>query len=129
MPTYEMKPMQSGTRMRADHSTYTTVLLSDLSPADTLRGNELWIAPADGSYVKKGDTWLKVTHRNGVALAKPGWTAYLYLGKFVCNNFKEIADVPPPVDPPLETIFPESFILTDPKTGNKAEYHFVRFVE
>ena len=93
--TYEMKPLQAGTRMRVDHSTYTTVILSDLSQLDTLRGDVLWEAPADGSYVKKGDKWLHVTHRNGVALPKPGWTAYIYLGGDVCGSFNEVTDTHP----------------------------------
>lgn len=123
-----MKPLEAGTRMRVDHSTYTTVILNDLSPADTLRGDAVWVAEADGSYVKKGDTWLHVTHRNGVALSKPGWTAYIYLGKFICGGFKEIINDPPPSDPPAE-IFPKSFVLTDPATSKRAEYVFVKIVE
>ncbi len=126
MTTYEMKPMQSKTRLRAGHDVFATVIIPDLSLADTLRGDEVWVAPADGAEVKKNDSWLHVTHRNGVELAEKGWTAIVHKGVPICNNFKEVTTTPPPVNEP---VVPLSFILTDPGTGKRAEYAFVRILD
>lgn len=125
-----MKPMQSKTRLRAGHDVFATVIIPDLSPADTLRGDEAWEAPANGAEVVKGDKWLHVTHRNGVELAEKGWTAIVHKGVPICNNFKEVTTTPPP-DPQPVAGFPDSFIQTnnDPKHpdyGKQAEYVFVR---
>lgn len=126
MTTYEMKPIKSGTRLRAGHDVFATVIIGDFNPADTLRGDEVWEAPANGAEVVKGDKWLHVTHRNGVELAEKGWTAIVHKGVPVCNNFKEVTTTPPPANEP---IVPLSFILTDPATGKRAEYAFVRILD
>lgn len=116
---YSMTPINNGTRLRKDHSTFAEVITSFLI-SDVLSGSELWIAPADGLEVRAGDKWLKVTHKNGVPLDTVGWTAYIHKSLPVCKNFKEVGTEVPPV-----STFPESFTLTDP-SGKQAEYIFVR---
>ena len=123
MTTYSMTPINSGTRMRTDHTTFAAVITS-YSRGQLVVGDEIWEAPADGSEVKKGDKWLHVTSVDGVNLTERGWMAYIHKGVAICNNFKEIADPTPPPTP----VFPESFTLTDP-SGAKAEYKFVKIIE
>ena len=122
MTKYSMTPLNSGTRIRTDHSTFGSVITS-VARGQLVVGDELWEATADGTEVKKGDKWLHVTSVDGVNLTDMGWMAYIHKGVPVCNNFKEISDPTPP--PP---VFPESFTLTDP-SGAKAEYVFVRIIE
>jgi len=118
-----MTPLNSGTRLRTDHTTFATVI-SSYGRGQLVVGDQLWEAPADGNEVKKGDKWLHVTSVDGVNLTDTGWMAYIHKGIVICNNFTEIEEPPPPPAP----IFPESFTLTDP-SGAKAEYKFVRIIE
>lgn len=98
MTQYSITPIMSGTRMRSDHTVFANVLKADLKPTDLIVGDEIWIAPADGVEVKKGDSWLKVLSVNGAAVPQRGWTAITHKGLPICNNFKEITS-PPPADP------------------------------
>lgn len=102
--TYEMKPIDNGTRMRTGHSTFDAVITS-YSRGQVVRGDAIWIAPADGSEVKKGDTWLHVTHVDGAAVIEQGWMAYIHKGYAICEDFKTIADggteEPAPVVEPI----------------------------
>lgn len=123
MTQYSMTPINNGTRLREDRNVFARVI-SSYNRGQLIVGDELWEAPADGSEVKKGDKWLRVTSVDGVNLTERGWMAYIHKGVAVCNNFKEIEPPPPPPGP----VFPESFILTDP-SGAKAEYVFVRVIE
>lgn len=122
MTTYTMNPIYSGTRLRSGHDVFAKVIIPDLAATDLLEGTDLWIAPAAGVEVRKGDKWLYVTKRNGKALSTQGWTAVTHKGVPICENLKEVGVVVPP--PPVVT-FPQSFTLTDPQ-GNRAEYAFVR---
>lgn len=81
-------------------------------PANTVgQGDELVV-------LTNGDKWLKIlTGGNAV-----GWVAAIHNGK-VYGTITE-NDVTQPTDP--VTTFPESFILTDPATGKRAEFAFVR---
>ncbi|MBM4426548.1 MAG: hypothetical protein FJ031_04845 [Chloroflexi bacterium] len=123
MTQYSMTPITSGTRMRSDHSTFASVITS-YGRGQLIVGDDLWEAPADGSEVKKGDKWLRVTSVDGVNVAQRGWMAYIHKGVPICDNFKVI-EVPTPLPAP---VFPESFTLVDP-SGAKAEYVFVRIIE
>lgn len=123
MTQYSMTPISSGTRMRTDHNVFGSVITS-YGRGQLVVGDEIWEAPADGSEVKKGDKWLKVTSVDGVNVAESGWMAYIHKGIPICENFKEIEDPSPNPTP----IFPDSFTLTDP-SGAKAEYKFVRIIE
>ena len=116
MTTYSMTPINNGTRMRTNHSVFDAVILS-YNRGQVVICDEIWEAPADGSEVKKGDKWLKVISVDGVAVVERGWMAYIHKGVAICNNFKEIA----PVEPPVAT-FPEYFILTDPE-GNTQRFN------
>jgi hypothetical protein len=118
-----MTPIGSGTRLRADHSTFAAVITS-YGRGQLIVGDELWESPADGSEVKKGDKWLHVTSVDGINLTERGWMAYIHKGAPICENFKIIEDPTPPPAP----VFPESFTLIDP-SGAKAEYKFVRVIE
>jgi hypothetical protein len=70
-----------------------------------------------------GDKWLKILE-GGTTI---GWVAVIHLGK-AYGKLTEIVVTPP--DPNPQPVFPESFILTDPKNPQqKAEYKFVRIVE
>ena len=122
MTKYSMTPLNSGTRMRTDHTTFAAVITS-YGRGQLVVGDQIWEAPADGNEVKKGDKWLHVTSVDGVNLTEAGWMAYIHKGVAICNNFTEIEEPPPPTP-----TFPESFILTDP-SGAKAEYVFVRVIE
>lgn len=123
MTSYSMTPINNGTRMRTDHNVFASVI-SSYNRAQLVVGDEIWEAPADGSEVKKGDKWLRVTSVDGVNVTERGWMAYIHKGVQVCNNFTVIETPPPPPTP----VFPESFVLTDP-SGAKAEYVFVRIIE
>jgi hypothetical protein len=123
MTQYSMTPINNGTRLRTDHNVFAAVITS-YNRGQLIVGDELWEAPADGSEVKKGDKWLRVTSVDGVNLTERGWMAYIHKGVAVCNNFKEIEGT----DPNPTPIFPESFTLVDP-SGAKAEYVFVRIIE
>lgn len=114
---YRMTTIYNGTRIREEHSTYTKVFGS-VNAGITLEGDELWTAPADGSYVKKGDQWLHVTHG-----AVTGWTAYTYLGQPICQDLKQV-DENPDVPPVLNKNFPEYFTLESP-TGERKRYNKV----
>jgi hypothetical protein len=122
MTKYSMTPLNSGTRMRTDHTTFAAVITS-YGRGQLVVGDQIWEALADGNEVKKGDKWLHVTSVDGVNLTEAGWMAYIHKGVAICNNFTEIEEPPPPTP-----TFPESFILTDP-SGAKAEYVFVRVIE
>lgn len=122
MTTYSMTPINSGTRLRTDHTTFAAVITS-YGRGQLVVGDEIWEAPADGNEVKKGDKWLHVTSVDGVNLTERGWMAYIHKGVAICNNFKVIEEPPPPAP-----VFPESFTLTDP-SGAKAEYKFVRIIQ
>lgn len=108
MTQYSMTPKQNGTRMRSDHNVFAGPLKSDLKPTDLIIGDELWTAPADGSEVKKGDTWLKVLSVNGIAVPVRGWTAITHKGVPICDNLKEIVpsggETPIDTDPIPETV-------------------------
>lgn len=123
MTQYSMTPINNGTRLRTDHNVFAAVITS-YNRGQLIVGDELWEAPADGSEVKKGDKWLRVTSVDGVNLTERGWMAYIHKGVAVCNNFKEIEGPGPNPTP----VFPESFTLVDP-SGAKAEYVFVRIIE
>jgi len=123
MTQYSMTPISSGTRMRTDHNTFSAVIAS-YNRGQLVVGDEIWEAPADGSEVKKGDKWLRVSSVDGINLTERGWMAYIHKGVPICDNFKVIAAPPPPPEP----MFPESFTLVDP-SGAKAEYKFVRIIE
>lgn len=123
MTQYSMTPISSGTRLRADHNTFSAVITS-YNRGQLIVGDEIWEAPADGSEVRKGDIWLHVTSVDGVNLTERGWMAYIHKGVPICDNFKVIEDPTPPPAP----VFPESFTLVDP-SGAKAEYVFVRIIE
>lgn len=122
MTQYSMTPISSGTRMRSDHNTFSSVIAS-YGRGQLVVGDEIWEAPADGSEVKKGDKWLRVSSVDGVNVTERGWMAYIHKGVPICDNFKEIEDPTPPTP-----TFPESFTLVDP-SGAKAEYVFVRIIE
>lgn len=127
MTQYSMTPISNGTRLRTDHSTFSSVITS-YNRGQLIVGDEIWEAPADGSEVKKGDKWLHATSVDGVNLTDQGWMALIHKGYPICDNFKEIEDPAPPPAPPPAPTFPESFTLVDP-SGAKAEYVFVRIIE
>ena len=135
MTTYSMTPIQNGTRLRTDHNVFAAVIdvdpiaanIQSFNSGDVLVGDDLWEAPADGSEVKKGDKWVHVTHRNGVALKTVGWTAYIHKALPVCNNFKEVTVTPPPVDPAPVVLFPQSAVweYVEPSTGKTVRLNYV----
>ena len=80
-------------------------------------GNELYLYP-------NGDKWVKI-EQGGSAI---GWVAVIHAGK-PYGTLTEIVTDPDPEPTPTAQIFPDTFILTDPATGKKAEFAFVRIVE
>jgi hypothetical protein len=119
MTNYTMNPINNGTRLRSEPNTLSTTL-GAYNKTSNVVGTEIWTAPADGAEVRKGDRWLKVSKVDDVEVS--GWMAIVHKGTAVCTNLKEIEDE---VDPPVSQ-FPDSFVLTDPKTGSKAEYVLVK---
>ena len=127
MTTYKMTTISNGTRIRTEPNTAGSILAS-VNANVTVQGDELFTATAPlsnsaGTYQYVGDKWLKVSY-NGVT----GWMAYIHKAYAICNNF-EVVSTTPPTDPPPVVQFPQSFILTDPATGKKAEFVFVREIE
>jgi len=58
------------------------------------------------------------------------YTALEYPGnQSPISSHTVIDGTPPPPNPDPVPLFPESFILTDPKTGAKGEFVFVRIIE
>lgn len=128
-----MRPISAAnnTRVRADHNTFATYW-RNVNATDLLQGTELWTAPADGTEVKAGDTWLKVDTINGVPVTQVSWVAYVHKGTAICKDFKEIPDEGQEPTPIVS--FPESCVWenTDPNHpdyGKRAEYIFVRVIE
>jgi len=82
-------------RIRPDHNVYTaeTGWMYNVG-----RGNEIWVAEADGDRVKKGDRWLKLEAVDGVEGAVVGWVALTHLGTKFCT----LADMDP--ESPSETL-------------------------
>lgn len=99
MTQYQMTPLSSGTRLRTDHTTFAGVITSYGSTA-LVQGDEIWVAPADGNEVKKGDKWLHVTHVNDTPVAIQGWMAYIHKGVPLCKDFKDLTGTTPPPPPP-----------------------------
>lgn len=127
MTIYTMTPINSGTRLRPDHNVFG-VAITSYNPPALIGGNELWEAQLDGSEVKKGDKWLKVTHVNGLPVAKSGWMALVHKGVAICKDFKEVVDAPPP--PVISSIAPMRLEVKDPSPvgGWTAEYVFNKYL-
>lgn len=84
-------------------------------------GVELWTALSDGVNVKRGDTWMRLDD------PVEKWVAVIHNG-VVYGEVKVVGEEPE--EPTPETpVFPESFVMTDPKTNKSAEYVFVRIVD
>ena len=77
--------------IRNDHSVYGERIRQD--PAGTVwRSDNLWVAPADGDLVKRGDQWLEVA---------PGqWVAIIHLGDRYCTLTDHGVPPPPPSGEP-----------------------------
>jgi hypothetical protein len=85
---YKMTTIADGTRLRMEHDTFSSYL-ETFRAKETLTGDQMWVAPADGEQVKKGDEWMHVTHRNGVPLSAKGWTARKHKGLLICDGYME----------------------------------------
>lgn len=96
---YSMVPKGSGTRLRSDHTTFAAVITS-FGTSNLVQGDVLWIAPADGNEVKKGDKWLHVTHVDDKPVTEQGWMAYIHKGEQICINFKDLTGGGTPPPPP-----------------------------
>ncbi len=122
MTQFSMTTKANGTRVRAAHDIYSGVI-GTYNANLSVVGDEVWIAPADGIEVRKGDKWLFVSSIGGVQLQTRGWMAVTHKGVEICGGFQEIPNVPPPV--PGE-IFPTSYTIVNNETGERALYLFVR---
>lgn len=122
MTAYITSPLQNGTRVRTDHNTLAGVVGS-YAIGDSIRGDSIWVAPADGAEVKRGDQWLHVTHINGTPVV--GWMAIIHKGAFICETPKVVEDGTPA--PSVKPVFPETFVMTAPN-GEKASYQFVELL-
>lgn len=101
MTTYTMETIApNGTRKRTDHTTFAAYVLPHVPMNQTVEGDELWEAPADGLEVKKGDQWLRITKVNGVPVTQPLWMAYIHKGEPVCSNLKVVGSTPDPEPTP-----------------------------
>ena len=109
--------MGDGTRCRRDHVIADNII-ENFKQGTQLVGDDSW-------FLDSANIWIHVTHKDGYALAEPGWTAIIYRGTPICSNYEIIETDPTPDTSP---IFPDSFTLTDP-SGAKAEYKFVRIID
>jgi GH25 family lysozyme M1 (1,4-beta-N-acetylmuramidase) len=107
---YEITPnFTEGMKIRPLPNVNNTSIGS-LAYGKTGKGDELWTAPADGTNVKKGDMWLKITE-GGTA---QGWVAVVHMGKSYCA-LKEITPNPDPDPDPEPTPAPEVAVTVDTK--------------
>ncbi|HEY5731780.1 MAG TPA: GH25 family lysozyme [Anaerolineales bacterium] len=77
--------------IRADHSVYADRLRTE-DAGVVMMGDELWVAPADGDLVKRGDSWLN--------LGNGEWVAVIHLGRRYCTLKDNGPIIPPPSPDP-----------------------------
>ena len=99
---YEMTTLFDNTRIRADHNTFA-VVVDIVNKGVTVQGDQVWIAPADGLEVKRGDQWLHVTSPH------VGWMAYTHKGLAICTNLHEVGVEPPTDSDEVEVSVKTSF--------------------
>jgi hypothetical protein len=87
---YTITPLfTSGSKIRPDHNVFNTAT-SALAYGNSASGDELWIAPADGTEVKQGDQWLNI----GVNK----WVAVIHKGVPLCKLTENETTPPPPTE-------------------------------
>ena len=131
--TGHVKPLASGTRTRAVPSTYSSVMRQNLSPINTVEIDRTVLYLENdpvSAHIRKDDLWGHVTKIDGIPVPNEEWIAIDYHDAYynyyqICTKHYTIDGTP---GVPPTTIFPESFILTDP-SGAQAEYVFVRIIE
>lgn len=120
--------------LREDHNTGAVGVGVAVPKNTPMLANEIWTATVENFKIINGvnvkvnavnDKWAFVVSVNGVA--KNLWTAVVHLGVTYCT-VEAIVDVPPP--DPTVPVFPETYIMYDPKFPNvKAEYNFSRIIQ
>lgn len=84
----------SNMSLRKDHNT-SAEKLAQLNAGKIAEGDELWLAPADGTNVRKGDTWLHVLKADGQPVDL--WIAIVHLGALYCTlTDNDVAPTPTP---------------------------------
>lgn len=111
---YEAISTKYNMTLRPDHNTFEYFSPNVSVPKNTqMNGDELWIAPADGSEVKKDDKWLKTTYAG-----KVGWVAIIHKGYEYCSLVDNGATTPPdettpPAGTPLPATIESTQVLKD----------------
>jgi GH25 family lysozyme M1 (1,4-beta-N-acetylmuramidase) len=105
---YEVTPIFTDGMNIRPQSNVNNSPIGKLAYDKTGKGDELWTAPADGTNVKKGDQWLKITEGGSAQ----GWVAITHMGKQYCT-LKEVAPSPDP-DPEPQPV-PEVAVTVDTK--------------
>lgn len=94
-------PLNSGTRLRVEPSTFTHVLNSYAAGSqveiDLVRE---YTETVKSEYVKAGDKWGRVLKVNGAAVQQPAWMAIIYLGNTICKAEYSLPSVPAPLPSP-----------------------------
>ena len=87
--------------IRADHNTLAGAAVAGRNlPAGIFAyGDELWVAPATGTLVMQGDTWLRVRFVENNDLPIDGWVAVIHLGHVYCTLTDDGTVTPPPPIP------------------------------
>ena len=100
--TGKIVPINGGTRLRTEPSTFTHVLNSYAKDAQVeIDLVHEYTETILAEYVKIGDKWGRVTKINGVAIVQPAWMAIVYLGSPICQPAYSLVGTPPtePIPP------------------------------
>lgn len=90
---YDATAIADGTRLRPNHNV-NDAYIAAYPKGTVFSGDVLWVAPADGTNVRAGDTWLEVQEINGAP--KTGWVAITHMGEPICTLIDH--GVPPPAN-------------------------------
>lgn len=117
-------PLQNGTRLRADSSTFTkvngTFSKGDLVEIDLVREYK---STDLSEYHMQGDKWGRVVKINGFAFS--GWMAIVYLGADICSaDYVFVGNPDPEPDPePVDPAKIVSAVITINYDGGATSTH------
>lgn len=121
--TGKIIPLNSGTRLRIDPSTYSSVRGS-YGPGDQVEVTEVieYLENDQAlTHVVKGDKWGKVVKINGAAVVQPSYMAIYYHGQGqICREEYTVVSPEPEPEPEPTVVYPE-MILVGP-SGKRQMY-------
>lgn len=104
----------SNMSLRKDHNT-SAETLAQLNAGKIAEGDELWTATADGTNVRKGDTWLHVLKADGQPVDL--WIAIVHMGALYCTLTDN--DVSPTPTPTPESPFVAAILIREDGTTSE----------